>query len=117
MGCEVFGCFEGWTDIEYRQFDEKRAGNLDVQLLVWLIVVLAILVKTDLGDLSYHLQGFGRPFIFSPTVYAFKSGLYVFEARTEGIEDGVQPTVQGCHTCLWFESVSMLCYCLFIRVC
>lgn len=43
VGCEVFGCFEGWTDIEYRQFDEKRAGNLDVQLLVWLIVVLAII--------------------------------------------------------------------------
>ena len=43
MGCEVFGCFEGWTDTEYRQFDEKRAGNLDVQLLVWLIVVLAII--------------------------------------------------------------------------
>ena len=51
-----------------------------------MILFLVVLVEKDLGDLSYHFQGLGRLFIFFLTVYAFKSGLFAFQVRTEGIE-------------------------------
>ena len=57
-----------------------------MQKEIWLILLLAVLAEKDLGDLSYDFPGFGRGFIFSPPVYVFKSGLFAFGVRTEGIE-------------------------------
>ena len=115
-GCEMFGCFGGRTEVEYLQFGVDRIGRLDVHSEIWLILLLAILVEKDLGDLSCHFRGLWGLSILFPTINVFKSGLFAFTVRTESIEDGVQPTVQGGNTCLWFESVSTLCYCLFQTV-
>ena len=113
----MFGYFGGRTEVEYLQFGVDGIGQVDVHPEIWLILLLAILVEKDLGVLSCHFRGLRGPSIFSPTINVFKSGLYAFTVQTEGIEDGVRLILQGGYTCLWFESVSMLCYCLSNRVC
>ena len=51
-GCEMFGCFGGRTEVEYLQFGVDGIGKVDVHPEIWLLLLLAILVEKDLGDLS-----------------------------------------------------------------